>query len=90
MDFEVSPELYKKLKKIKTKDKQLIQKVEKQLLLFQKNHLHPSLRVHKLSGNLNNIWSISIGKDHRMLFFLDDKGAYFFKIGTHNEVYKNN
>jgi len=90
MDFEISPSLDKKLGKIKAKDKFLFQKVSKQLLLFKKNHLHPSLKIHKLTGKFNNIWSMSIGKSHRMLFSLDEDGAYFFKIGDHNEVYKNN
>ena len=88
MDFEISPDLDKELRKIKSKDNQLAQKIEKQLNLFQQNHLHPSLRVHKLSGNLDNIWSISIDKSLRMLFFLDNSGAYFFDLGTHDQVYK--
>lgn len=88
MDSEISPGLHKKLKRIKLKDKQLAQKIEKQLNLFRSNHLHPSLKVHKLSGNLKNMWSISIDKNYRILFFLDENGAYFFEIGTHDQVYK--
>ena len=90
MDFEISPKLLKKLQKIKAKDKPLAQKIEKQLQLFQKDHLYPSLRIHRLSGNLKNTWSISIDRSYRMVFFLSENQAYFFKIGTHNEVYKNN
>lgn len=88
MDFQISSDLDKKLKKIKLKDRQLIKKIEKQLVLFQQNRLHPSLRVHKLIGNLDNIWSISIDKNNRMLFILDEKGIYFFDIGTHDQVYR--
>ena len=88
MDFEISPDLNKELKKIKTHDKQLAQKIEKQLSLFQINHFHPSLHVHKLTGNLGNIWSISIDMSIRMLYILDNDRAYFFDIGTHDQVYK--
>ncbi len=88
MNFQISPDLEKKLQKIKVKDKQLTEKVQKQLELFQKNYFHPSLRIHKLSGNLENIWSIAIDKNYRMLFFLSGKEAYFFDIGTHDQVYK--
>ena len=88
MNFEISPDLDKELRKIKSKDSRLAQKIEKQLHLFQQNHLHPSLRTHKLSGNLDNMWSISIDKNLRMLFFLDSSGAYFFELGTHDQVYK--
>lgn len=88
MDFAISPDLNKELKKIKDHDKRLARKIEKQLSFFQINHFHPSLRVHKLTGNLDNIWSISIDKSLRMLYTLDNDEAYFFDIGTHDQVYK--
>lgn len=88
MDYYVSPDLDKKLRKIIVHNKQLAKQIEKQLLLFQQNHLHPSLRVHKLTGNQKNIWSISIDNKIRMMFFLDEESAYFFDIGTHDQVYK--
>jgi addiction module RelE/StbE family toxin len=88
MNFEISPDLNKELKKIKDRDKQLAQKIEKQLTLFQQNHFHPSLRVHKLIGNLSNYWSMSVDRNIRMLYMLSDNEAYFFEIGTHNQVYK--
>lgn len=52
------------------------------------NPKYPSLRVHKLSGELENIWSISISKGIRMTYLQDGDEAYFFDIGTHDEVYK--
>lgn len=88
MNFKISPDLDKTLTKIKSRDKKLIEKIEKQLILFQTNHLHPSLRVHKLTGELKDIWSISIDKSVRILFFLEEDEAYFFDIGTHDQVYK--
>lgn len=88
MDFEISPDLHKELKKIKMRDSQLAQKIEKQLFLFQNNHFHPSLRVHKLTGTVENMWSISIDMHIRMLFIVSGGVAYFFDIGTHDQVYK--
>ncbi len=87
MNFRVSPDLKKELKKIKKKNQSLSQKIEKQLLLFNVNHLHPSLRTHKLSGH-DNVWSISIDKSVRILYAFDESSAYFFDIGTHEQVYK--
>lgn len=87
MNFEVSSDLKKELKKIKKKNQSLSQKIEKQLLLFTVNHFHPSLRTHKLSGN-DNVWSISIDRSVRMLYKLEESHAYFFDIGTHEQVYK--
>lgn len=88
MHFDVDKDLRVRLEKLKSKDKILAQRIEKQLELFAQNHLHPSLRTHKLAGKLENFWSISIDKRIRMVFTLDERGAYFIDIGTHDQVYK--
>lgn len=89
MEFEIAPELDLELKKIGRKDKKLLSKVERQLLQFLENHKHPSLRLHKLSGNMKGVWSISIDMHLRMLYRISNETAYFFKIGTHDEVYRS-
>ena len=79
----------KELAKIKQNDKKLSERIHKQLLLFSSNPKHPSLRVHKLTGSMNNIWSISVSMSIRMVYKLIDKETtYFIDIGTHEEVYK--
>lgn len=89
MNIKLSPLVLKELEKIKRKDKKLSERVHKQLLLFVSNPKHSSLRVHKLSGSMNNFWSISITMSIRMVYkLLSDDKAYFIDIGTHNEVYK--
>jgi len=88
MQIKFSSETKKELKKIKRKDKRLAGKIEKQLILFQKNPKHPSLRLHKLSGNINGMWSISITSSIRMVYrIMNESTAYFVNIGTHDEVY---
>lgn len=48
----------------------------------------PSLKTHKLSGKLKNLWSFSIDYDERVLFyFTEDEQAVFVDIGSHDEVY---
>lgn len=89
MHIEFSPFVIKELKKLKQRDKKLTEKIEKQLLLFQSNPKHPSLRVHKLTGKRENAWSISITMSFRMIYkLLDENIAYFSDIGTHDEVYR--
>lgn len=83
MNLHFSPELDKELKKLRRRDKTLLTKIEKKLILFQQNPQHPSLRLHKLTGSLKDMWSISIDKSIRMLYFLDGDEAHFFDIGTH-------
>jgi len=88
MDIIVSSEVKKTLANIKHRDAKLSRRIEKQLIQFQKNHRHPSLRTHKLSGHLQEIWSISIDRKMRMVYLARDDGAYFFDIGTYDEVYR--
>jgi addiction module RelE/StbE family toxin len=89
MHIKLSPLVVKELTKIKQKDKKLAERIRKQLLLFSINPKHPSLRIHKLTGSMNNMWSISVSLSIRMVYKLLDKdSAYFVDIGTHEEVYK--
>ena len=88
MKIRMSPRMEIKLKSIQKKDKKLFIKIEKQITIFSKNPKHHSLRIHKLSGKMKNIWSISITKSIRAVYILEKDEAYFYKIGTHDQVYK--
>lgn len=88
MKIEFSPDFQKELFRLKKKDPDLTSKIVKQLKIFIQNPRHPFLRTHKLSGNLDNFWSISITKSIRMIYQLNQSGsAYFIDLGTHDEVY---
>lgn len=55
---------------------------------FTNDPFDPSLRTHKLSGKLKDLWSFSLEYDGRLLFyFTDDANAVFVDIGSHDEVY---
>ncbi len=89
MGIKLSQDVINALKKIRKKDKKLANRVEKQLSLFQNNPKHPSLRLHKLTGNFENRWSISITINVRMVYLkLEENVAYFIAIGTHDQVYR--
>lgn len=89
MIAKFSPSVQKVLKKIQQKDRQIANRIEKQIALFEENPKHPSLRTHKLSGRVGNMWSISITMSIRMVYvFLDQGNVIFVKIGTHDEVYE--
>jgi addiction module RelE/StbE family toxin len=84
-----SPDVEKRLKKLKIKNRKLYLQIEKQLLLLQQDHGHPSLRLHKLSGVLSKHWSISITDSIRMVYQIRDIDTfYFIDLGTHDQVYK--
>jgi len=72
--------------------KKLPQEIQKRaaakIEIFRNNPLHPSLRLHSLSGRLAGSWSISITKDHRIVFDrLPDGNILFISIGTH-DIYR--
>ncbi|MBD1931899.1 MULTISPECIES: type II toxin-antitoxin system RelE/ParE family toxin [Cyanophyceae] len=60
------------------------QKVEQ----FTIDPFDQSLKTHKLSGNLKDLWSFTLEYDERVLFyFTEDGNAVFVDIGSHDEVY---
>lgn len=88
MNVSLSPRLEQEILKITSKDAKLLVEIQKQLKFFKQNPKHPSLRTHKLSGNLKDSYSISITKSLRMIYTKNPDGSiYFFKLGTHEEVY---
>lgn len=64
-------------------------KYEKTLKILELDPYHPSLRLHKLSGKLKYLHSISIDLQYRISieFYIEDKEIILINIGTHDEVY---
>jgi addiction module RelE/StbE family toxin len=55
---------------------------------FKDNPFDKSLKTHKLSGKLKDLWSFSLEYDQRVLFYFTDDGkVVFVDIGNHNQVY---
>lgn len=86
-EIEFDIDLIKSINKICSVNAPLYKKIKKQLSLFQQNPHHPSLRTHKLTGDLKDSWSISVDRKHRLLY-REGKTFLFFLFGTHDEVYK--
>ena len=64
--------------------KAIQKKASKKEKIFRENPFHPSLRLHKLKGKLDGLWSISITMKHRIIFKpLDDGVMLFVSIGMH-------
>ncbi|MCK5761066.1 MAG: plasmid stabilization protein [Candidatus Delongbacteria bacterium] len=79
----------KKAAKFVKKYPELIGQYEKTLKLLGLNPYHPSLRLHKLSGRLSELYSVSINITYRISinFIVDDDKIIPISIGTHDEVY---
>lgn len=88
MKIILSEKVKHQLSDLKRKDIKLVDKVHKQLEIFITDAKHPSLRTHKLSGKLEDSWSISIDRKIRFAYVITKDGdAYFYKLGSHDEVY---
>ena len=60
---------------------------ERAMLLLQEDMRVPSLKVHKLSGKLEDRWAFSLTYDLRVIFQLEKDTIILTHIGTHDEVY---
>jgi len=79
----------KKAAKFFKKNPLLLKQYEKVVKLLCLNPHHPSLRLHKLAGKLDGLFSVSINLSYRMtVYFLIQDGLIVpVDIGTHDEVY---
>jgi len=73
---------YKKL------PKEIKLKAESREKIFKKNPHAPTLKTHKLSGELGDFCSFSVDFSYRIVFeFLDNDNIFFHSIGNH-DIYK--
>ena len=79
----------KKLIKFFKKHPSILNKYEKTIFLLSSNPFHPSLRLHKLKGELSEYYSVSIDMEYRIIldFIIIDKEIFLIDIGSHDEVY---
>lgn len=68
----------------------LLRQYEKTLMLLEQNPTHPSLGLHRLSGNLGGLYSVSINRSYRIsLEFMIEKDTIIpVSVGTHDEIYR--
>lgn len=77
----------KKLIKIGHRNRRLLEKINEAIVLFKKEPKYPSLRLHKIRGKKNDVWSISVEADLRIIFIYIKDGILLIDIGSHDEVY---
>lgn len=88
-----TPKSLRAFKRLVRKNPHLRSLVAKTLQKLTEDAFHPSLRTHKLMGELSDIWSCSIDYNYRILFqFIEDSENHsssilLLNIGTHDEVY---
>lgn len=78
----------KKLGKFLKSHPELFEHYKKTIMLLELNPKHPSLRFHKLEGKLEDLYSISINMNYRIVFYIEDNHLIPIDIGNHNQVYQ--
>lgn len=67
---------------------QIKKRFEERLHMFRQNPANPLLSDHALKGAKLGQRAFSITGDIRVIYVIHGEVAYFFDIGTHNQVYK--
>lgn len=85
----VADRYLKKLRKFVKKHPEVLSQYAKTIVLLENNPQHPSLRLHKLQGKLNDYYSISINMNYRIIvdFIIKNNQIILIDIGAHDEVY---
>jgi addiction module RelE/StbE family toxin len=80
-------------KRLIRQNPQMSQLVKKTLEILTENYAEPSLRTHKLKGDLEGCWSCSIDYKFRVIFeFVNDPedgslAINLLTLGSHDDVY---
>lgn len=84
----------KSYKKFTARNQSLQIAIAKALKNLEADVYHPSLKTHKLSGNLAAYFACSCGYDCRIIFVLENdtsnshiENILLLDIGTHDDVY---
>jgi len=67
----------------------MFKRYEKAMVILEVDPFHPSLRPHKLKGNLNEYILVSINMEYRVVidFLVVDNEIIPIDIGSHDDVY---
>ena len=93
MKIAWTPQSMRAFKRIIRKKPDFRPLIEKTVRQLAEDPFHPSLRTHKLKGDLSNVWSCSIDYSNRILFeFIEDpeeqkQAILLLNLGSHDEVY---
>ncbi len=88
MEVSFSSSFRRAFKKTIKGDSELEVRFWQKVEIFTVDPFDASLKSHKLSGILRDLWSFSLGYHERILFYFTDTGnAVFTDIDRHDEIY---
>ncbi len=78
-------------KQFKKQTRKIQQEFSKRISLFLVDIHNPLLNTHKLTGNLEGLWSFNVSGDTRVIFDKSFNGSVVLEaIGSHSELYSYN
>ncbi|MFK5975270.1 MAG: type II toxin-antitoxin system mRNA interferase toxin, RelE/StbE family [Sulfurovum sp.] len=88
-DIITSDKFRKKSKKFFKRHPNLKYKFKNIINQLSLNPFEPSLKTHKLKGNLKELYACSLNYEYRLILsiVIIDNEIYLLDIGTHDEVY---
>lgn len=88
MEVSFSSAFKRAFKKRTKSNPNLEERFWQKLEQFTLDPFDSSLKTHKLSGKLKELWSFSVDYDERvLLYFTEDEKAVFVDFGSHDQVY---
>ena len=91
--LSIDKSFHRAFKRLIKKNPQVQEKIFSIFTLLEEDPFTPSLKTHKLTGDLDGLWSCSVNYDCRIIFSLQkDKNTNeelitLIDIGSHDEVY---
>lgn len=79
----------RRVKKFLKKHPDMLKRYAKAITILEIDPFHPSLRLHKLKGNLHEYYSVSINMEYRIVidFLVVNNEIIPIDIGSHDDVY---
>ncbi|WP_017294745.1 type II toxin-antitoxin system RelE/ParE family toxin [Geminocystis herdmanii] len=80
--------------KVIQKNPQLKSRIADVIKILANDPFTPSIKSHKLTGNLSGLWSCSVAYDCRIIFSFSEDGKLLemmillIDIGSHDDVYR--
>lgn len=62
-------------------------KVEEKEIVFKEDPFHPSLKTHKLNGDLEDFWSFSVDSKNRVIFEISKNNTFYFHMVGDHDIY---
>ncbi|MCT7959110.1 type II toxin-antitoxin system mRNA interferase toxin, RelE/StbE family [Laspinema sp. D1] len=88
-----TPSFVRGFKRLIRRNPQLKTQIQQTLEQLSTEPFYPSLRTHKLKGDLEEFWACSIDYSHRIIFrFVSNpetelEEIFLVSLGSHDEVY---